>query len=48
MPVCAECKKDVTIGYQTIKTKRNTELCFCDECLKKYRRKEADNARDSH
>lgn len=47
MPVCEDCKKEVLDNYQTIKTKRNTELYFCDECLKKYVRKEADSARDS-
>lgn len=47
MAVCDECKKEVLTGYQTIKTKRNTELHFCNECMKKYKRKEADGARDS-
>lgn len=47
MAVCDECKKEIVTGYQIIKTKRNTELYFCDECLKKYRRAEANSARDS-
>lgn len=47
MPICEDCKREVLDNYKSIQTKRNTWLCFCDECLKKYKRKEADSARDS-
>lgn len=44
MPICMDCKKEVVRDYQTIKTKRGSNLCICDGCLKQYRR---ENARDS-
>lgn len=47
MPICMDCKKEVVRDYQTIKTKRGGNLCMCDECLKKYRRSNADNSKKS-
>lgn len=46
MPLCVECKKEVLDNYQTIKTKRNTELVICNECVDRQR-EEAKRARDS-
>lgn len=45
MPVCVECGKYVVMGYETIKTKRKTEINICNQCLKKE--KEVNSARDS-
>lgn len=44
MPVCEDCKKEVAKNYQLIETKRHTKLCFCNECMAKYKRKEVDSA----
>lgn len=46
MPYCIECKKDVLDNYQTISTKRKTEVVICNECVEQQR-KEAKRARDS-
>lgn len=46
MPICVECKKEVLDNYQTSKTKRNTEVVFCNECVDRMR-EEAKRARDS-
>lgn len=47
MPICVDCKEEVVVNYQTIKTKRNTTIHICDKCLKKYKRKEVNSAGDS-
>lgn len=47
MPVCMDCKEEVLKDYQIIETKRSTKVCICNECLKKYQRKEVKGARDS-
>lgn len=44
MPICADCKNEVTRDFQSIKTKRNTEIHICNECMKKYKRKEVNSA----
>lgn len=46
MPICRDCNKEVLISYQEIKTKRNSTIIICDECLKRQR-EEAKRARDS-
>ena len=46
MPVCIECKKDVLVDYQTIGTKRKTEIVICNACLEQQR-KEARRARNN-
>ena len=45
MAICRECNKDV-LSYQTIKTKRNTTVHICNDCIKKMQ-EEAKRARDS-
>lgn len=47
MPECIECKREVLINYQTIKTKRNTTIYVCDKCLNKNKRGEVASARHS-
>ena len=47
MPVCEDCRKEVVRDYQVIETKRKTKLCFCNECMAKYTRKEVNSANDS-
>ena len=47
MAICRDCKKDVYSNYQTIITKRKTEVVICDDCMKKYRRNNVSGARDS-
>lgn len=44
MPICVDCNQEVVLNYQTIQTKRHTTIYICDECLKKYKRKEVDSA----
>lgn len=46
MPVCIECNRDVLVDYQTIGTKRNTNVVICNACVEKQR-KEARRARDN-
>lgn len=46
MPVCIECGKEVLDNYQTIKTKRNTEIVICDKCVERQK-EEAKRARDN-
>lgn len=46
MPYCVECKKEVLDNYQTIKTKRNTEIIICNKCVDQQK-EEAKRARDS-
>lgn len=47
MPICIECNKYTEIGYQTIKTKRGSEIHICNTCLNKTKKKEVNNAVDS-
>lgn len=47
MPICRDCKKDVVKDYQTIQTQRKTNIHICNECMKKYQRKEVKGA-DNH
>lgn len=46
MAICRECNRDFVSAYQEIKTKRNSTIIICDECLKRQR-EEAKRARDS-
>ena len=47
MPECIECKREVLNHYQTIKTKRHSEIHICDECLNKNKRGAVASARHS-
>ena len=47
MPICIECNKEVLREYQTIKTKRGTDICICDSCVEKSKRKEVASANNS-
>jgi len=47
MPICIECNKEVLHDYQSIKTKRGSDICICDSCIKKTQRKEVANADNS-
>lgn len=47
MPICVDCKKECSTGMQEIHTQRKTVIYICNNCIKKYRRKEANSARDS-
>ena len=47
MAICRDCGKDKVTGYQEIHTRRKTIVIICNECLKKYQRKEVANARDN-
>lgn len=46
MAICIDCGKEV-LTYQTIETKRHTKVYICNECLKKRRRGNVNNARDN-
>lgn len=45
MAICRECNRD-SLEYQEIKTKRNSSIVICNECLKRQK-EEAKRARDS-
>lgn len=48
MPICIECNKYTEIGYQTVKTKRGSEIHICNTCLQAQRKKnEVNNAVNS-
>lgn len=46
MAICMDCKKDKLTDYQEINTRRKTKVIICNECLKKYQRKEVASARN--